>query len=610
MMEQNMVIGRPGEDFHEHPSCSYSQIENSAPLSKDVTAVDEGSSSLPKLTAEAVFPPTSSHSDTVASVPQSKDGVAVDKDSSSLPKVIDGTVLDVSSEVSELTDVTAVDEGPSSLPKLTAEAVFPPTSSHSDTVASVPQSKDGVAVDKDSSSLPKVIDGTVLDVSSEVSELTEIEPTSAQSLQQKKSTRKRNTGSVMKKLSSKGRKFVNDMISITKSCMGDTGGERLSQAKSYGGNEQLFKNFDLLNKQAQTFLLMQLKLCRKNKMSRTFTMEEKRMALLLMKQSPKAYKLLETMFALPTKRTLHRLSEKVIIKPGINRQLFSHIRNTVKNWGQQQKLCSIVFDEIALTPYLTYNESNDLIHGFVDVAGERKMKFCDHALVFMIRGICSSWRQCISYYFCEGTTSTNEMQEILKQIVAEVAQTGLIPLGLVCDQGSTFRTAIKKFREETIRYRNDEANTEDDGIVHIAGHHLSVFYDPPHLLKGLRNNFLNKNIIWEGKRASWKDIQYIYDIDSRLGHTRALPKLTAHHVDPDKIKKMKVSVAAQVFSSRTAAMLNYTAALNKLHNPDSSDTVPWKRQQSSLNFLTRCLTASTAPLEAQLKETEESSLSK
>lgn len=195
-------------------------------------------------------------------------------------------------------------------------------------------------------------------------------------------------------------------------------------------------------------------------MARRFTMDEKLMALIIMKQSPKCYKLLETMFALPNKRTLHRLSEKISMKPGLNPQVFEHIQNTVKHWGRQQKICSIVFDEIALTPYLTYNEKNDLIHGFVDVAGERKMKFCDHALVFMVRGICSSWRQCISYYFCEGTTSTVELQNILKQIVTEVAQTGLIPLGLVCDQGSTFRTAIKKFREETVR-SNDESEMEN-----------------------------------------------------------------------------------------------------------------------------------------------------
>lgn len=90
-----------------------------------------------------------------------------------------------------------------------------------------------------------------------------------------------------------------------------------------------------------------------------------------------------------------------------------------------------------------------------------------------------------------------------------------------------------------------------------------MFFDPPHLLKGIRNNFLTKDIVWEGERASWEDIKFIFDLDSKLGHTRALPKLTAHHVDPKKIRKMKVSIAAQVLSSRTAAMLKYTNAMSE-----------------------------------------------
>lgn len=105
-----------------------------------------------------------------------------------------------------------------------------------------------------------------------------------------------------------------------------------------------------------------------------------------------------------------------------------------------------------------------------------------------------------------------------------------------------------------------------DDTVFIAGHELFLFYDPPHLLKGIRNNFLSKDILYDGKRASWNDILYVYDLDSKSGHTRALPKLTADHVDPKKIKKMKVKVAAQVLSARTAAMLNYTHTLRKIFN--------------------------------------------
>lgn len=236
--------------------------------------------------------------------------------------------------------------------------------------------------------------------------------------------------------------------------LGHTSIQRLDQAQSCARNEALFSNFNLLSKQAQSFLLMQLRQCRQHKKARRFTLEDKLTALALMKQSPKGYKLLETMFALPNKRTLHRLSEKLMLEPGLNQQIFQHLTDKVEKWSTEQKLCNIVFDEISLTPHLTYNEKYDKIHGFVDVAGERKMRFSEHALVFMVRGICGPWRQSIAYYFCEGTVSAAALQNILKQLVSQVALTGLIPLGIVCDQGSTFRTAIKKIREETVRLRN------------------------------------------------------------------------------------------------------------------------------------------------------------
>lgn len=189
-------------------------------------------------------------------------------------------------------------------------------------------------------------------------------------------------------------------------------------------------------------------------MARRFTLEDKLTALALMKQSPKGYKLLENMFALPNKRTLHRVSEKLAYEPGLNPQIFQHLKNKIGKWSTKDKLCSIVFDEISLTPRLNFNEKYDRIHRFVDVAGERKMRFSENALVFMLRGICAPWRQSVAYYFCEGTVSAAALQNILNQLVSQVALTGLIPLGIICDQGSTFRTAIKKLKEDTIRQRN------------------------------------------------------------------------------------------------------------------------------------------------------------
>lgn len=113
-----------------------------------------------------------------------------------------------------------------------------------------------------------------------------------------------------------------------------------------------------------------------------------------------------------------------------------------------------MFDEVALTPHLTYVESQDEIRGFKYFGNEREFKFCDHALVFMLKGVCSKWRQPISFYFCEGTTAAATVVRILKEVVAKVHESGLIPVAVVCDQGSTFRSAINMLKKETERKNN------------------------------------------------------------------------------------------------------------------------------------------------------------
>ena len=98
-----------------------------------------------------------------------------------------------------------------------------------------------------------------------------------------------------------------------------------------------------------------------------------------------------------------------------------------------------------------------------------------------------------------------------------------------------------------------------DNKININGHKLNIIYDPPHLIKGMRNNFLNKDMVFCGKVAKWSDIVEVYKADCELGEIRMLPKLTDEHVIPNKIKKMKVKICTQVLSERTSAMLNYTS---------------------------------------------------
>lgn len=96
-------------------------------------------------------------------------------------------------------------------------------------------------------------------------------------------------------------------------------------------------------------------------------------------------------------------------------------------------------------------------------------------------------------------------------------------------------------------------------IYCVNGELIVHIYDPPHLLKGIRNNLLTKNLVWKKDCdricVKWEHIAQTYDDDNGPGELRTLPKITESHVYPNKIKKMKVSIAAQVFSHSMASVM-------------------------------------------------------
>lgn len=229
-----------------------------------------------------------------------------------------------------------------------------------------------------------------------------------------------------------------------------------SKAKILSQNLLFKQTLNKMNIQAQDFIMMQMKSVNKKNKGMRFSNDEKLLALSLMKESPKGYWLLQKIFKLPSKRTLNRLAEKIPFGIGVNDNIFHLLERRAKTLDLEieKKICSIVFDEVALTPHLTYVEAKGQIKGFKDLGDEQRYyNYADHALVIMLRGVCSNWKQPIAYYFCEGTTSAAEVRRIWQEVVARVSKTGLIPIALVCDQGTTFRSALKMFRKVTERER-------------------------------------------------------------------------------------------------------------------------------------------------------------
>lgn len=117
------------------------------------------------------------------------------------------------------------------------------------------------------------------------------------------------------------------------------------------------------------------------------------------------------------------------------------------------------------------------------------------------------------------------------------------------------------------------SNTGELLSYEIQGTVIVHCFDPPHLIKGIRNNLMTKtlkhrittrwNISTTGfnksvkkqklRSASWDHVEGLYRYNLK-GSTKLLPKITEEHIKPNK-SKMRVSVATQIFSQTCGSMM-------------------------------------------------------
>lgn len=106
----------------------------------------------------------------------------------------------------------------------------------------------------------------------------------------------------------------------------------------------------------------------------------------------------------------------------------------------------------------------------------------------------------------------------------------------------------------------------------IRGHTIIPIFDYVHLIKGVRNNLLTKDL-WtntnkkpneEKKYACWDDIITAYEIDKfSFLRLRQMPKLTEKHVYPNAIPKMRVKYATQILSNTVSNFIDVILNLSR-----------------------------------------------
>ena len=243
---------------------------------------------------------------------------------------------------------------------------------------------------------------------------------------------------------------------------------------------------------------------KKSKHSYRWNTKEKVLASSIYFHSKKAYCILSRLFVLPSMRTLQCDLQKMSIEPGFVENVFVVWGQKVHVFGDTDRFVSLVFDEMSIKDGLVYNEMKDQIDGFEDFGHLGRTKYiANHATVFMVQGLASKWKQPIGYFLSAGPIKASILQVLTRICINKLETIGLQVVALICDQGTNNRSFLHNLEEVTVEKPFIKCNNKK----------LFVFYDPPHLLKNIRNNLKKGGLQFDGEKVSWKYIVDFFKFD-------------------------------------------------------------------------------------------------
>lgn len=106
-------------------------------------------------------------------------------------------------------------------------------------------------------------------------------------------------------------------------------------------------------------------------------------------------------------------------------------------------------------------------------------KIGSHVLVLMVRGLYNNWKFPLSYYLTSSEIKGDNLAIIVKESVQKLFDLGLIPVAIVCDQGTQNRRMFSLL-----------GGTIKKPFTKICNRKFFLVYDIPHLIKSSEEQFV------------------------------------------------------------------------------------------------------------------------
>ena len=109
----------------------------------------------------------------------------------------------------------------------------------------------------------------------------------------------------------------------------------------------------------------------------------------------------------------------------------------------EERLCCLTLDEMSLTSKLEYDAGSDSVYGNVTLP--KYSGIATHALVSMLGGITTRWKQTVAYYYTSNSTDGTVFKDIILDIIKRATDIGLHVEAVASDKGSSNRAMWRSF---------------------------------------------------------------------------------------------------------------------------------------------------------------------
>jgi len=269
-------------------------------------------------------------------------------------------------------------------------------------------------------------------------------------------------------------------------------------------------------------------------------------------KSPRAYEMARqsNLISLPSYSTLQRYIGPSSLKEGFSPLIKKRLEEEIKLLTPEEKLCTIMFDEMSIKPQCKFVKQVGRVIGRASLWNRNKFEsapLANKLLCFVLTGLTFHYRIPVAYFLTKDLDSEAQL-EMLESIIRSCEDVGFKIVRAVCD---CISFNVKTF----VGLCGGELKCH---VPHPCDPNRKLFisFDPCHVVKNLRNQFINRKKKWRNqtKPISADSIRELYKLQTNKT-VKPVRFLSRKVVNPTPFEKMNVSRAVRLFSSEVTAAL-------------------------------------------------------